>query len=204
MLSISRQNIYLEDKRMKLTEINPILEKLFDSKDINHDTDEAWQIKNAQIHLLVIVSEDHSWLRLLTPIATASEAQSLLPQILEDNFDATQEVRYALNQNVLWGVYHHRLASLVTEDLESAIASLAALVDRGLSNSFNQLIEKQIVQIVKVAKAQGQSKEATYQTIDRFYQEGVMGGVDQDPAQREQFLAAWKMQLDRLWSEVEV
>ena len=189
---------------MKITEIAPILEKLFDANDIKHDVEEAWQIKNSQIHLLVLLSEDHTWLRLLTPVATASEAQSLLPQILEDNFDVTQEVRYAINQDVLWGVYHHSLKSLVTEDLESAIASLASLAEKGLSSSFNQLIEKQIVQIVKASKAQGQTKEATYQMIDRFYQEGVMGGVDQDPAQREQFLAAWKMQLDRLWTEVEV
>jgi hypothetical protein len=189
---------------MQIVEISPILERLFDTKDIKHDVEEAWQIKNSEIHLLVLLSEDRTWLRLLTPIATASEAQSLLPQILEDNFDTTQEVRYAINQNVLWGVFHHRLASLVTQDLESAIASLAFLAQKGLSQSFNQLIEKQIIQIVKAAKAQGQSKEATYQTIDRFYQEGVMGGVDQDPAQREQFLAAWKMQLNRLWSEVEV
>ena len=189
---------------MKIAEITPILERLFNAEDIKHDVEEAWQIKNSQIHLLVILSEDRTWLRLLTPIAAASEAQSLLPQLLEDNFDATQEVRYAISQNVLWGVFHHRLESLVPEDFESAIASLVSLVEKGLSGSFNQLIEKQIIQIVKAAKAQGQSLEATYQTIDRFYQEGVMGGVDQDPAQREQFLAAWKMQLERLWSEVEV
>ena len=189
---------------MNTAEISTILESLFDGQDIKHDVEEAWQIKNSQIHLLVILSEDHSWLRLLSPIASSSEAQSLLPQLLEDNFDVTQEVRYALNQNVLWGVYHHRLESLTTEDFQSAIASLATLVEKGLSSSFNQLIEKQIVQIVKAAKAQGQSLEATYQTIDRFYQEGVMGGIDQDPAQREQFLAAWKSQLERLWSEVEV
>ncbi len=189
---------------MEVAEISTILEKLFNTEDIQHDVEEAWQIKNSQFHLLVILSEDRSWLRLLTPIAAAAEAQSLLPQILEDNFNATQEVRYALNQNVLWGVFHHRLNSLVAADFQSAIASLRALKEKGLSNSFNQLIEKQIIQIVKAAKAQGQSLEATYQTIDRFYQEGVMGGVDQDPAQREQFLAAWKMQLERLWSEVEV
>lgn len=189
---------------MKTAEISSILERLFNSEDINHDVEEAWQIKNSQIHLLVILSEDHTWLRLLSPIAAASQAQSLLPQLLEDNFDTTQEVRYAINQNVLWGVFHHRLASLTLEDLESAIASLTSLVEKGLSQSFNQLIEKQIIQIVKAAKAQGQSLESTYQTIDRFYQEGVMGGIDQDPNQREQFLAAWKAQLERLWSEVEV
>ncbi len=189
---------------MNIAEISTILESLFKSEEINHDVEEAWQIKNSQIHLLVILSEDHSWLRLLSPIASASEAQSLLPQLLEDNFDVTLEVRYALNQNALWGVYHHRLESLTTEDFKSAIASLVSLVEKGLSPSFNQLIEKQIIQIVKAAKAQGQSLAATYQTIDRFYQEGVMGSIDQDPAQREQFLAAWKSQLERLWSEVEV
>ena len=189
---------------MKIAEISPILERFFDSKDLKHDAEEAWQIKNSQIHLLVILSEDRNWLRLLSPIAAESEAMSLLPQLLEDNFDTTLEVRYALNQNVLWGVYHHRLESLTTEDLESAIASIVTLVEKGLSSSFNQLIEKQILQIVKAAKAQGQSLESTYQTIDRFYQEGVMGGVDQNPEQREQFLAAWKAQLERLWSEVEV
>jgi len=189
---------------MKITEISPVLERLFNSEDIQHDADEAWQVRNSQIHLLVILSEDHSWLRLLTPVASADEAQSLFPQLLEDNFDRTQAVRYALNQNVLWGVFHHPLESLVTEDLESAIASLVSLKEKGLSSSFNQLIEKQIMQIVRAAKAQGQSLESTYQTIDRFYQEGVMGGIDQDPEQREQFLAAWKAQLERLWSEVEV
>ena len=189
---------------MQITEISPLLERLFDSQDIKHDAEEAWQIKNSRINLLVILSEDRSWLRLLSPIATASEAMSLLPQLLEDNFETTQEARYAFNQNVLWAVYHHRLESLTTEDFESAIASIVTLVEKGLSSSFNQLIEKQIVQIVRAAKAQGQSLESTYQTIDRFYQEGVMGGVDQNPEQREQFLAAWKAQLERLWSEVEV
>lgn len=189
---------------MQITEIAQTLEKLFNPQDIRHDIEEAWQVKNSQIHLLIILSQDHSWLRLLTPIVSAQEAQSLLPQLLEDNFDQTQDVRYAINQDVVWGVFHHRLSSLTVEDLESAIASLQGLVQKGLSQPFNQLIEKQIIQIVKAAKAQGQTLESTYQTIDRFYQEGVMGGIDQDPVQREQFLAAWKSQLQRLWFEVEV
>ena len=186
---------------MKIAEISSILNQLFAAENIQHDTPEVWQVKNSQIHLLVILSEDNSWLRLLTPIASANEAQSLLPQLLEDNFDTTQEVRYALGEDVLWGVYHHRLESLTTEDLKNAIASLVSLVEKGLSPSFNRLIEKQIRQIVKAAKSQGQSLESTYQTLDRFYQEGVMGSIDQDPEQREEFLAAWKFQLERLWNQ---
>lgn len=189
---------------MNIEEISAVLSSLFPPEDISQDTPEAWQVKNSQIHLLVIVSADHSWLRLLSAIASAQEAQSLFPQLLADNFDTTQQVRYAINQDVLWGVFHHSLASLTPDDFTSAIASLQTLVAKGLSPSFNRLIEKQIIQIVKAAKAQGQSLEFTYQTIDRFYQEGIMGNIDQDPAQREAFLAAWKFQLERLWSEVEI
>lgn len=187
---------------MEIAEISSILERLFAREDIKHDAEEAWQVKNSQIHLLVMVSEDHTWLRLLAPIASINEVKSLLPQLLEDNFDATQEIRYATNQGVLWGVFHHSLKSLTTGDLEHAISSLVALVEKGLSRPFNELIEKQIIQIIKAAKIQGQSLESTYQTIDRFYQEGIMGDIDQEPAQREKFLSAWKSQLERLWSEV--
>ena len=187
---------------MNPEEITSILERYFDSDRIEHKTEDTWQINNDNLCLLVILSADSSWLRLLTPIASVREAQSLLPQLLENNFALTQEVRYAISQGVVWGVFHHRLASLTPEDLESAIAVLVSLAEKGLTDAFNQLIEQRIRQIIQSAKAQGQSLETTYQTLDRFYQEGMLGGVDQDPQQREQFLAAWKFQLERLWSEV--
>ncbi|MGV2827462.1 hypothetical protein [Myxosarcina sp. GI1(2024)] len=189
---------------MNSEEIAPILNQQFPDATVKHETKDTWQVDQEQMHLLVILSEDGSWLRILLPIASAAEAQSLLTQLLVDNFDVTQQARYALSQGVLWGVFHHRLASLTTEDFISAIATLVALLEKGLTEPFNQLIEQRIRQIIQAAKQQGQSLEATYQTLDRFYQEGMLGGVDQDPKQREQFLAAWKYQLQRLWSEVEV
>ena len=189
---------------METSEISVVLNQLFAEDSIEHNNPETWQVKNEQIRLLVLLSEDFSWLRMLTPIASATEAQSLFAQLLEDNFDTTQETRYALEQGVIWGVFQHRLSSLTIEDFQSAIASLVAMKKQGLSGSFNRLIEQRIRQIIKAAKSQGQSLEATYQTLDRFYQEGMLGGVDRDPQQREQFLAAWKYQLERLWSEVEV
>ncbi len=187
---------------MKPEEIASILERYFDRDRIEHKTEDTWQVNNDNMRLLVILSADRSWLRLLTPIASVMEAQSLLSQLLENNFDATQEARYAVAQGVVWGVFHHRLASLTPEDLENAIAVLFSLAEKGLTDAFNQLIEQRIRQIIQAAKSQGQSLEATYQTLDRFYQEGMLGGVDQDPQQREQFLAAWKFQLERFWSEV--
>jgi hypothetical protein len=186
---------------MYIDEISATLAQIFPNGEIKHQNPETWEIQNEGIRLLVILSTDNSWLRILTPITPAIQVQSLLPQLLADNFDRTQEVRYGIEQGVVWGVFHHRFASLTIEDFQSAIASLVDLAQTGVSESFNRLIEQRIKQIVKAAKSQGQTLEATYQTLDRFYQEGMLGGVDQDPQQREQFLAAWKYQLERLWNE---
>lgn len=188
---------------MKIDEITPLLEQIFDKSQIKQENNDNWQIEQDNLRLLVILSEDHSWLRILIPIVPIAEAQPFLAQLLADNFDATQEVRYALEQNVLWGVFFHRLESLVAEDFCSAIAVLIALKKKGLSDSFQQLIEQRVRQIIKASKSQGQSLEATYKTLERFYQEGMLGGIDQDPQERENFLAAWKYQLERLWTEVE-
>jgi predicted negative regulator of RcsB-dependent stress response len=151
----------------------------------------------------VLLSEDGSWLRILIPLTSAGEAQPFLEQLLEANFDETQETRYALNQNVLWGVFQHNCQTLDPEDLSAAVARLVSLRQRGLDNSFNQLVDNRIRQIIQAAKQQGQSLESTLQTLDRFYREGLMGDLEQGQESREQVLAAWQRQLERLWSEVE-
>jgi hypothetical protein len=189
---------------MKVEEITTNLHQLFGSASVKHQTADTWEIEKTNLRLLVILSENGSWLRILVPIATAVEARALLSQLLEANFAATAEARYALEQNVVWGVFHHRLASLTPEDFQEAIASLVSLAEKGLSELFNKLIEQRIRQIIQAAKLQGQSLEATLQTLERMYQEGMLGGLDQNPQEREQFLGAWQYQLERLWPEVEI
>jgi len=164
---------------------------------------ESWQVENDGLRLLVLLSDDQTWVRALASIVSAQEAEPFFNQLLEANFDETQETRYAICQGVLWGVFQHSAASLTTEDFEAAIARLIALQKSGLSPSFNQLAESQIRQIIRTAKLQGQSLEATMQMLDRLYEEGVMGDVDLPAAQREQVLGAWRYQLERLWNQVE-
>ena len=187
---------------MKIAEIAPILDQIFNNGIIEQKSDDTWQIQQENLRLLVILSEDHSWLRILVPIVPVAEAQPLLAQLLTANFEDTQEVRYAIEKDVVWGVFFHRLESLVVEDFCSAIGFLISLKEKGLSDSFQKLIEQRVRQIIKAAKLQGQSIETTFKSLERYYQEGMLGGVDQDPQEREQFLAAWKYQLERLWSEV--
>ena len=84
-----------------------------------------------------------------------------------------------------------------------AVQRLVAIFKQGLDGVFNRHIEKQIRQIIKAAKLQGQSLEATMQTLERFYSEGVMGSLDSDSASQKGTVEAWRYQLKRLWDEVE-
>ncbi|MBW4632724.1 MAG: hypothetical protein KME30_12750 [Iphinoe sp. HA4291-MV1] len=188
---------------MTPSEIADTLKELYGAVSVNAIAPGSWQIETPNFRLLVMLSDDESWLRILLPIMSASEAQPFLEHFLEANFDETQEVRYALQQGVLWGVYQHNCNSLVPEDFRSGIARLILLYQTGLDNVFNRLIEERVRQIVIAAKQQNQSLETTMQNLERFYTEGFMGELDQTSQQREEVLATWRYQLERLWSEVE-
>lgn len=162
---------------------------------------ETWQVETSNFRLLVLLSKDHSWIRVLIPIAPVHQVQPFIEQILEANFDLTQETRYALHQNVLWGTFHHNLSSLTSLDFSTAVARLVSLYEQGISDFFNQFAETRVRQIIQAAKRQGQSLEATLQTLNRFYQEGVMGDMQQGQSS-EETLAAWRLQLERLWPQV--
>lgn len=186
---------------MEARQITPLLQEIFPQDTIEEDNGDNWQVQNDKIRLLIILSEDKSWLRVLTPIASLVEAEPLLIPLMEANFDATQEIRYALGQNVLWGVFHHNFATLAIEDFQNVILRTINVAQTGLSDAFQQLRDRRLKQIIQAAKAQGQSKEATYKSLERYYQEGMLGDLDRDPQERDSFLAAWKYQLDRLWEE---
>ncbi|MFB2982670.1 hypothetical protein [Microseira sp. BLCC-F43] len=186
---------------MTPAEIGSKLAELFGA-DLQANAPNSWQVDTPSKRLLVLLSDDQSWLRLLIPITSAQAAQPFLEQLLEANFDTTLETRYALYQGVLWGVFQHSCESLTSVDFESAVTQLLSLHQRGISDFFNQLVESRIRQIIKAAKQQGQTLEATLQTVDRFYEEGLMGDINQGSAGREETMSAWRYQLERLWPEV--
>ncbi|MEA5581406.1 hypothetical protein VB620_08655 [Nodularia harveyana UHCC-0300] len=185
-------------------EIAGTLNKLFNVSEIQAIAPGSWQIDTASFRLLILLSEDYTWLRILLPIIPVSEAQPFLAQFLEANFDHTQEVRYALFDGVIWAVYHHSRETLVSADFTSAIARVISLYEDGLDHVFNRLIENRIRQIITTAKQQGQSLQATMQNLDRFYAEGLLGEINQTPEAREQVLTAWQRQLERLWNEIDI
>jgi hypothetical protein len=163
----------------------------------------AWQVETEKFRLLILLSEDQTWLRILIPIAPLQQAEAILSQLLAANFDITLSTRYAVHQDVIWGVFQHPFSSLTETDFTTAIETLIKLHEQGFSEFYSQLIEARIRQVIQVSKRQGQSMEATLQTLERFYAEGLMGEMQGDAETREQTLAAWRRQLERLWPEVE-
>ncbi len=162
---------------------------------------DAWQVETETMRLLAISSGE--WLRLMTPILPITEAQPFLAQMLEANFDRTQEARYALHQSIVWAIVQYDFAALTQPLFERAIDQLSELKSQGAEVFFSQMLEGQITQIITAAKLQGQSLEDTMKTLDRLYSEGVMGEMGQSEYQQKA-MTSWRRQLERLWPTVDV
>ena len=85
---------------METPQIASTLQEIFSVDDLEVKDGVSWQVNSPDVRLLVLLSEDQSWLRVMTPIASQAEAQHLLSVLMEDNFDATEELRYALGQDL--------------------------------------------------------------------------------------------------------
>lgn len=162
---------------------------------------DTWDVETEAVRLLTIA--DDSWLRIMTPIVPVTEAQTFLAQMLEANFDHTKEARYAIHQDIVWGMVQCDFATLTTPVFEGAIAQLTELKAQGVTVFFNRMMEAQLTQIITAAKLQGQSLEDTMKTLDRLYSEGVMGEMGQSEYQTKA-MVAWRSQLNRLWPTVDV
>lgn len=187
---------------MLIAEIDPVLASLY-SSGIQSIESGLWQVETPTHRLLVLLSEDHSWLRMMIPITSAAEAEPFWKELLERNFDDTGEVRYGIHQDALWAVFQHSLSSLTSEDFVAAIAQLTNLQERGLNDCFDKFADEQVALIIQAAKQQKMTLEMTLQNLDRFYQEGVMGDLDASSETRAATLEAWRNRLHRLWPTIE-
>jgi hypothetical protein len=183
---------------MHIAQIQSILQAKF-GKSFQAIGDECYEVNTDEFKLLFILSDRLSWLRILTPITTAANANTFLQELLTANFDDTLENRYAFHDDVLWGVFQHRLESLDPEDFSVAIERLINLKKAGVNPAFTQFVTQKVREIVQVAKLRGNTLQQTMQTLDRFYEEGMMGDLEEGAATRQSMMEAWRYQLTRLW-----
>ena len=80
--------------------------------------------------LRLVYDENADRMRVITPIIPASDLpEELLERMLQANFDAVLDSRYAIGGGMVWSVFIHRLSSLTDEDLISGIAQAAIAAD---------------------------------------------------------------------------
>lgn len=71
----------------------------------------------------IIFDETADRMRILTPIAPADPAgEALLTRMMQANFDAVLDARYAIAQDVIWSVYIHPLSPLTDKQALSGLA----------------------------------------------------------------------------------
>lgn len=74
----------------------------------------------------VNIDEEHDRVRFAIPLAKLDTVDAERHvELLKANYHATGDVRFAVNRNVVWLVYVHRLSTLVDADALSAINQLA-------------------------------------------------------------------------------
>lgn len=181
-----------------LSHLNAILET-----PLSEAGENVWRHTWDQGELILMLSEDLSWVRLMIPIASLNQAQPFLYELLELNFEATTLVRYAMAQGMLWSVFNHPLESLQSQDLELAVDCLFNFHRQGVSQCFEIHADRQVRLIIKASKRQGLSLKATLQNLERFYREGIIGDLSDSGSTIQLTLTRWRDRLERLWSEVD-
>ena len=73
--------------------------------------------------LFLVYDTKANRMRIITPIAQAGLAnEDVLIRMMQANYDAVLDVRYALGNNIIWATFIHPLGSLTQEDFISGIA----------------------------------------------------------------------------------
>jgi len=88
----------------------------------------AFKLRDRDIILVYDVKADR--MRVVTPVAQAALAdEDILIRMLQANYDAVLDSRYAIANNAIWAVFVHPLSSLAEEDFLSGIAQVVTAAE---------------------------------------------------------------------------
>ena len=88
----------------------------------------AWEIQYENVPMMVMTSEQHNRMRILTMVGDETlVAKADFPFLMQANFDRALDARYALYKGKLWAVYLHPLSSLTESELQSTLMQVANL-----------------------------------------------------------------------------
>ena len=93
----------------------------FDQQANIADNSVQFTVKDRELFLVYDTQADR--MRIITPIAPAHNAgEETLLRMLQANYDAVLDARYAVANDIVWAVFIHPLGSLTEDDFLSAVA----------------------------------------------------------------------------------
>ena len=97
----------------------------------------TWQFTLAERPVYIVADPAAGRMRVMSPVAqTSALAPGMLERMLQANFDAALDARYAIAQNLVWSIFIHPLGSLTERDLLSGTAqTVTAAINFGTSYS---------------------------------------------------------------------
>jgi len=88
----------------------------------------SFKVKERDVVLVYDPKADR--MRLLSPIAPRTIAtEDVLARMMQANYDAVLDARYALANDIVWSVFIHPLSSLTQKDFLSAVAQIVTAAE---------------------------------------------------------------------------
>jgi hypothetical protein len=103
--------------------------------------DGRWQMMREGIPVMVMTDETQNRMRIIAPAAEVKQVDpEVLMKMMEANFVAALDARYAVFKGIVWAAFIHPLDSLVERDLMSGLKQVTTLVKTtGTSYSSSEL-----------------------------------------------------------------
>ena len=99
------------------------LVKSIDDKASNQGN--TWQFTFQERPIILIYDEKADRMRMFTPIGSETALDAgLMRRMLQANFDSALDARYAVANNLIWGVFIHPLSPLDQDQFTSAIVQV--------------------------------------------------------------------------------
>ena len=91
-----------------------------------------WTFTLLNREVVVVAHEAAGRIRIMTPILTVPDegfSDALMKRLLQANFDSALDARYAVADDILWGVYIHPLNPLTEQQFFGAIKQVISIAE---------------------------------------------------------------------------
>lgn len=116
----SSNNAPTSSEKMTADSLKTLIEK-FDEKAVASGNGVTFAINERELFL--VYDENADRMRVITPIAQSGIASDeVLIRMMQANYDAVLDVRYAMANDIIWAVFIHPLSSLTQKEFLSGVA----------------------------------------------------------------------------------